>query len=259
MTLDAVFTSEGDGRVDEKGISAARRAVFRAAAGERHDGPRGRKAGLCEEICVCGEVNFGSIDTKFRLNGVDYATPDGVAHYLEHKMFDLPDGQRDGAVRAECWQQQRLYELCDDGLLRRVHGAVCGKSVYPAAAGGSDALLHRARVCGAGARASSAQEIRMYDDSDGQPWCMENLFAAGDVPAPSRRGCRLRGRWRAFRPSRPETLHELPPARSTTRPNLMLCVVGDVGVRRRSSSRQKTRRRRSRSGSRSATIARRSR
>ena len=54
-------------------------------------------------------VNFGSIDTKFRLNGVDYATPDG--------------GQRDGAVRAECWQQQRLYELCDDGLLRRVYGA----------------------------------------------------------------------------------------------------------------------------------------
>ena len=37
-------------------------------------------------------VNFGSIDTKFRLNGVDYATPDGVAHYLEHKMFDLPEG-----------------------------------------------------------------------------------------------------------------------------------------------------------------------
>ncbi len=36
-------------------------------------------------------VNFGSIDTKFRLNGVDYATPDGVAHYLEHKMFDLPE------------------------------------------------------------------------------------------------------------------------------------------------------------------------
>ena len=30
-------------------------------------------------------VNFGSIDTKFRLNGVDYATPDGVAHYLEQR------------------------------------------------------------------------------------------------------------------------------------------------------------------------------
>lgn len=36
-------------------------------------------------------VNYGSIDTHFQLNGREYITPDGVAHYLEHKMFDLPD------------------------------------------------------------------------------------------------------------------------------------------------------------------------
>ena len=56
-------------------------------------------------------VNFGSIDTKFRLNGVDYATPDGVAHYLEHKMFDLPEvhclEQLQGA-EGSLWRQSHL-------------------------------------------------------------------------------------------------------------------------------------------------------
>ncbi len=37
-------------------------------------------------------VNYGSIDTRFRLNGEDCVTPDGTAHYLEHKMFDMPYG-----------------------------------------------------------------------------------------------------------------------------------------------------------------------
>lgn len=37
-------------------------------------------------------VNFGSIDTHFTLNGEERRVPDGIAHYLEHKMFDMPDG-----------------------------------------------------------------------------------------------------------------------------------------------------------------------
>ena len=36
-------------------------------------------------------VDFGSIDTKFSFAGEDYSLPAGIAHYLEHKMFDLPD------------------------------------------------------------------------------------------------------------------------------------------------------------------------
>ena len=36
-------------------------------------------------------VDFGSIDTSFVLNGTEYVVPDGIAHYLEHKMFDMPD------------------------------------------------------------------------------------------------------------------------------------------------------------------------
>ena len=37
-------------------------------------------------------VDYGSIDTRFRLNGEEIKTPDGTAHYLEHKMFDMPYG-----------------------------------------------------------------------------------------------------------------------------------------------------------------------
>ena len=38
-------------------------------------------------------TNFGSIHTDFRLEGEEYQAPAGVAHYLEHKLFDLPGGR----------------------------------------------------------------------------------------------------------------------------------------------------------------------
>ena len=52
-------------------------------------------------VCVCPRpgfqrkaayfvTNYGSIHTKFTFEGKTYRTPEGVAHYLEHKMFDLP-------------------------------------------------------------------------------------------------------------------------------------------------------------------------
>ena len=39
-------------------------------------------------------TDYGSIHTDFVLEGRQYKAPAGVAHYLEHKMFDLP-GDRD--------------------------------------------------------------------------------------------------------------------------------------------------------------------
>jgi len=35
-------------------------------------------------------TDYGAIHTEFTLDGVSYSTPAGVAHFLEHKMFDLP-------------------------------------------------------------------------------------------------------------------------------------------------------------------------
>lgn len=37
-------------------------------------------------------TNYGGMDVKFRLNGQQQDTPEGVAHFLEHKMFDTEDG-----------------------------------------------------------------------------------------------------------------------------------------------------------------------
>lgn len=45
-------------------------------------------------------TDFGSIHTDFTLDGVEYHTPAGVAHYLEHKMFELPDRDVSGEFAA---------------------------------------------------------------------------------------------------------------------------------------------------------------
>ena len=37
-------------------------------------------------------VNFGGNDTKYRKNGKMLEIPEGCAHFLEHKLFDNPDG-----------------------------------------------------------------------------------------------------------------------------------------------------------------------
>ena len=38
-------------------------------------------------------TDFGSIHTRFRFEGREHTVPAGIAHYLEHKMFDLPGGR----------------------------------------------------------------------------------------------------------------------------------------------------------------------
>ncbi len=37
-------------------------------------------------------ARYGGMDTRFQLNGQWIDTPPGIAHYLEHKMFDTEDG-----------------------------------------------------------------------------------------------------------------------------------------------------------------------
>ena len=36
-------------------------------------------------------TNFGAIHQEFDLDGIHHVVPAGVAHYLEHKLFDMPD------------------------------------------------------------------------------------------------------------------------------------------------------------------------
>ena len=37
-------------------------------------------------------TNYGGMDMRFKLGGQWHDTPAGVAHFLEHKMFDTQDG-----------------------------------------------------------------------------------------------------------------------------------------------------------------------
>lgn len=37
-------------------------------------------------------ANYGGAHRRFELDGAHVDTPAGVAHFLEHKMFDMPDG-----------------------------------------------------------------------------------------------------------------------------------------------------------------------
>lgn len=38
-------------------------------------------------------TDYGAIHTEFTLDGQEYQVPAGVAHYLEHKLFDMPGGR----------------------------------------------------------------------------------------------------------------------------------------------------------------------
>ncbi len=40
--------------------------------------------------CAYFVTDFGAVHRRFRLDGREYNTPAGVAHFLEHKLFDLP-------------------------------------------------------------------------------------------------------------------------------------------------------------------------
>ncbi len=42
-------------------------------------------------------TNYGGADRRFSLNTTVYDTPAGMAHFLEHKMFDMPSGSVDDA------------------------------------------------------------------------------------------------------------------------------------------------------------------
>ena len=57
-------------------------------------------------------TDFGSIHTAFRLEGREYTVPAGVAHYLEHKMFDLPGGRDVSAEFAALGAHSNAFTSC---------------------------------------------------------------------------------------------------------------------------------------------------
>ena len=47
------------------------------------------RPGFTKKLCYF-VTDFGAIHTEFTLDGKPYTVPAGIAHYLEHKLFDMP-------------------------------------------------------------------------------------------------------------------------------------------------------------------------
>ncbi len=50
------------------------------------------RPGFSKKLCYF-VTDYGAIHTHFTENGKEVVAPAGVAHYLEHKMFDMPEGE----------------------------------------------------------------------------------------------------------------------------------------------------------------------
>ena len=63
-------------------------------------------------------TNFGSIDTTFMYKGEKIVVPDGIAHYLEHKLFESEDGDA-FAKYAKTGAMANAYTSFDKTFLKR--------------------------------------------------------------------------------------------------------------------------------------------
>ena len=166
-------------------------------------------------------TDYGSIDAEFLQDGVHYKTPQGVAHYLEHEMFDLPEGNAmqafakyAGANNAfTSYTMTAYYVECTehfeenfDILLRMVTtGYFTEESVQKE-------------------RGIIAQEIKMYDDSADSA-VMENLFRLMYQNHPVRNP--IAGTVESIQDITAETLN-LCHKTFYDPSNLIVCVIGDV-------------------------------
>lgn len=168
-------------------------------------------------------TDYGSIDTSFVLDGKPYTSPDGVAHYLEHKMFDMPDGnalQKLSATGASpnaftSYNMTAYYFSCTDMFEENLRTLLS----FVSQGYFTEESVEKERGI-------IAQEIKMYEDNPGSR-LDENLFRAmyrnhpiqvniagtvesiGEITAQTLRDCH-----RAFYdPS-----------------NMALCVSGDVDM-----------------------------
>ena len=172
--------------------------------------------------CAYFVTDFGSIHTKFTLNGETVETPAGVAHYLEHKMFDMP-GDRDingefAALGANVnaftsYDMTAYYFSCTDNFAESLRLML----EFVTTPCFTDESVEKERGI-------IAQEILMYDDSPESRVFEEmvrNLYAHHPLREP------IAGTVESIQGITAETLYTC--YRAFYRPeNMILCVAGDV-------------------------------
>lgn len=179
-----------------------------------------RKPGFAKTYAFLA-VNYGSMDTKFAKDGADYISPQGVAHYLEHKMFDMPDcnvmqlfSQYGGSPNAFTSYDLTAYYVECTGRFRENLELLLRYVTTPWF---TEQSVEKERGI-------IAQEIRMYEDSPDSR-VFEDLFAAAYAHHPVRNS--IAGTVESIGRITEQTLYDC--YRSFyTADNMMLCVVGDV-------------------------------
>lgn len=167
-------------------------------------------------------TDYGAVHTHFALEGREYRVPAGVAHYLEHKMFDMPDGRDISAEFAglgamvnafTSYDLTAYYFSCTEHFsecLRLLLEFVSTPYFTPETVEKERGIID--------------QEIGMCHDAPDNRM-FENLMASTFAHHPIR--VPILGTGQTIRQITPEILHLC--HRAFYAPgNMMLCVIGDV-------------------------------
>lgn len=170
-------------------------------------------------------TRYGGMDTRFQYNGSWMDTPMGIAHYLEHKMFDTPNGNALQTLSAAGASPNAFTSTditgyhfeCTDRFWENLRTLLTFVSVPYFTQESVDKE-----------QGIIAQEIRMYEDNPG--WqvyhmLMENLYAHNPVRNS------VAGSVESIRAITAETLYHCHGAFYTPS-NMVLCVAGDVDPER---------------------------
>lgn len=166
-------------------------------------------------------VDYGAVDTKFTVGGKTLCTPDGVAHYLEHKMFDLPDGNamnffadHGGSPNAFTGYAMTAYYFdCTEQFEENLRTLL--RMVMTPYFTQESVEKERGII---------SQEIRMYEDS-AESRVYEELFRILFAQHPIR--VPIAGTVESIGGITAQTLHDCHSAFYQPA-NMMLCVAGDV-------------------------------
>lgn len=166
-------------------------------------------------------TDYGSIDTKFILDGQTYSSPDGVAHYLEHKMFDMPQGNamQEFSLRGASPNAFTSYNLtayyfsCTSQFEENLRTLI---SFVSTGYFTEESVEKERGIIG--------QEIKMYEDTPGSR-VDENLFEAMYHHHPLK--VNIAGTVESIEGITAQTLRDC--HRAFYDPsNMVLCVAGDV-------------------------------
>ena len=167
-------------------------------------------------------TDFGSIHTDFLLEGREIHAPAGIAHFLEHKMFDLPGGRDVSAELAALGAGTNAFTSYD----MTAYYISCTENFEPALK-----LLLEFVSTPYFTEESVQKEIGIIDQEIGMnedapdtksfEYLMQNIYRSHPIRVP------ILGTCESIRDITPELLYDCHRAFYTPG-NMLLCIVGDV-------------------------------